>query len=317
MRKSTKEEKRQEIIKKGFTKELLLNYKEKGISSTEIAKIHKKDPSTILHYMKLHDIKPLGNSFFQRKNNPAKRQEVKERISNSVKKLWEEGSYDNRINGMFHCIGRNHPNFNPKIKFKFLYRKYALKYHDKKCMICGTLDRKIDIHHLDENKKNNLLTNLVPLCNVCHQLFHFERYKQPFVQIAKDFKFDSAHNLLNYEGKCKNLHGHQYFLTIFCKGRISKETSMVLDYGILKDIVNTYIINKLDHNYLNEVLKFNTTAENMLIWIWDVLEKQGFLKGLIKIVLKETDTSYAILTKEDMLLYRYENWEEEIGEFIK
>ncbi len=115
------------------------------------------------------------------------------------------------------------------------------------------------------------------------------------------FEFDSAHNLLNYHGKCERLHGHTYRLEVTVSG-VPDDDGIVVDFNLLKSTVNECIIEKLDHQYLNELFDFNTTCENMLLWMWKQLYKR--LKSerfqLYQLTLWETPTSYATLTKEDM-----------------
>ena len=51
------------------------------------------------------------------------------------------------------------------------YRTIALRYHEPKCIVCG-FDKIIEVHHVDENHKNNDPKNLVCLCPNHHQMFH-------------------------------------------------------------------------------------------------------------------------------------------------
>ncbi|PIR92816.1 6-carboxytetrahydropterin synthase QueD [Candidatus Falkowbacteria bacterium CG10_big_fil_rev_8_21_14_0_10_43_10] len=89
--------------------------------------------------------------------------------------------------------------------------------------------------------------------------------------ITKKFTLDSAHKLINYKGKCKNLHGHTYTLLVTIKGKINKRTGMVFDFGEIKKIVKEKVIDVLDHNYINNFIE-QPTAENMIVWIWNQLE---------------------------------------------
>ena len=72
------------------------------------------------------------------------------------------------------------------------------------------------------------------------------------IRVTKEFRFEMAHALWNYDGACKNLHGHSYRLFVTVIGKpINDEDSpkkgMVLDFGDLKKIVNSAIIDKFDH----------------------------------------------------------------------
>lgn len=58
--------------------------------------------------------------------------------------------------------------------------------------------------------------------------------------ISKDIKFDCAHMLSNYEGKCANLHGHTYHGTVILEGDVNPETGMLLDYNTIKDVVDVF-----------------------------------------------------------------------------
>lgn len=121
--------------------------------------------------------------------------------------------------------------------------------------------------------------------------------KEAIVSVTKEFTFDSAHFLINYNGKCANLHGHTYKLQITVFGRLN-EQGMVIDFNELKRVVSEKIIDDLDHKVINDVFPYNPTAENMVIHIFDVV-KDYLLKNyknkvfIEKVRLYETPTSYA------------------------
>lgn len=116
------------------------------------------------------------------------------------------------------------------------------------------------------------------------------------VTVVKEFMFEAAHFLLDYDGPCQRQHGHSYRLQIGVKGKIDKETGMVIDFSKLKHIVNTYIIQYLDHFLLNEIVYMNfpsanPTAENMVVWILEQLQYNGLKVKFVR--LWETTTSFA------------------------
>ena len=106
--------------------------------------------------------------------------------------------------------------------------------------------------------------------------------------ITKKFTFDCAHKLINYDGKCKNLHGHTYSLLITVQGEVDKKSGMVIDFGTLKNIVNKKVVAVFDHAYINDVIT-QPTAENMAVWIWNKLHKH---LDIYKIELWETPDSF-------------------------
>lgn len=132
------------------------------------------------------------------------------------------------------------------------------------------------------------------------------KYHDRPVRVSRQFTFDSAHHLHQYEGKCQSLHGHTYKLQVIMIGR-TDERGISIDFGDMKSIVNERIIGQLDHRYLNEALPpMNTTAENMVVWIYeqlvDGLREKGFSPRILldEVILWETPTSYASVTRELM-----------------
>ncbi|WCK55689.1 6-carboxytetrahydropterin synthase QueD [Aneurinibacillus sp. Ricciae_BoGa-3] len=133
------------------------------------------------------------------------------------------------------------------------------------------------------------------------------RYHKRRVALTKEFTFDSAHHLHLYEGKCKSLHGHTYRLIVTVSGFVN-EIGICVDFADIKKIYEETIKQKLDHKYLNEVLPpMNTTAENMIVWIWEQIAARLDELGLTdlgtrleELVLYETPTSYATLKREWM-----------------
>jgi len=131
-------------------------------------------------------------------------------------------------------------------------------------------------------------------------------YHNREVSVTKIFTFDSAHRLDDYVGKCANLHGHTYKLEVTIKGRTDTR-GIVVDFGDIKRIVNEQIIAKYDHRFLNELMDFNTTAENMVVHFFELIDTHlqqidnPTPVRLVRCRLWETPSCYAEITREDFL----------------
>mgnify|MGYP001279209236 FL=1 len=139
------------------------------------------------------------------------------------------------------------------------------------------------------------------------------------IRITKQFSFEAGHALYGYDGKCKNVHGHSYKLSVTVIGHPITDTEnvklgMVIDFGDLKKIVSEEIVDKFDHATifnkntphikLAETLKneghdvilvdYQPTSECMVTDFAEKISKrlpQGV--KLFSLRLQETETSYA------------------------
>lgn len=131
------------------------------------------------------------------------------------------------------------------------------------------------------------------------------KYHAKRVLISKEFTFDAAHHLHDYEGKCKNLHGHTYRVVLGLSG-YTDERGLLIDFGDIKEIWKQKIEIHLDHRYLNETLPpMNTTAENIVVWIYEKLTEalldEGYNGVRVEFIrFYETPTSYAEARREWM-----------------
>ena len=146
---------------------------------------------------------------------------------------------------------------------------------------------------------------------------------QKKIRLTKQFGFEAAHALYNYNGKCCRLHGHSYKLFVTVIGtpntdENSPEYGMVMDFGLLKKIVDEEIISKYDHSVMlnrrtkaqidesdvlfSNVIRFENqpTCENMLILFAEKISAR-LPEGvkLQNLKLYETSDSYAELNADD------------------
>lgn len=108
--------------------------------------------------------------------------------------------------------------------------------------------------------------------------------------VSKRMEIAGAHNLkLDYESKCKNIHGHNWIVTVHCKAKELNHNGMVVDFTHIKKAIH----DKLDHQYLNEVVDFNPTAENIAKWIVDEIPL------CYKAEVQESEGNIAIYEEDD------------------
>jgi 6-pyruvoyltetrahydropterin/6-carboxytetrahydropterin synthase len=93
--------------------------------------------------------------------------------------------------------------------------------------------------------------------------------------VSKDFTFEASHqlraDLLGAAHKCCRLHGHSYRIRVYCSSVSLDARGFVIDYAEISSAVDP-IIARLDHHFLNDVLPFHTTAENIAEWLFNVLQ---------------------------------------------
>jgi 6-pyruvoyltetrahydropterin/6-carboxytetrahydropterin synthase len=129
------------------------------------------------------------------------------------------------------------------------------------------------------------------------------------VRVTRRLHFAAAHRLGRAEwsegqnrevfGLCANpnWHGHNYELDVTVAGEVDPETGFVLDLKVLKSVVETRVIEDLDHRNLNLdvdwMAEVNPTTENLVVAIWSRLV-DGLPPGveLERLVLWETPRNY-------------------------
>ena len=127
----------------------------------------------------------------------------------------------------------------------------------------------------------------------------------PVMYLTRREHFNAAHKLYNPDwskeqndvvfGKCanENWHGHNFELFVTVKGSPSTETGFVVDAKLLSKIINTFVIDLLDHQNLNMDVDFMKgkicSIENLVYGIWNqLLPNMPAGVSLYKIQLVET-----------------------------
>ena len=117
-------------------------------------------------------------------------------------------------------------------------------------------------------------------------------------EVMIERNFSSAHQLRGYRGKCENLHGHNYRIEIYARGRELDNAGLLIDFVELKAAADE-VVNYLDHRNINELPPFgeelNPSAENLARYI---LERVAHRVGdervqVYKVRCFETPTSVA------------------------
>ena len=127
-------------------------------------------------------------------------------------------------------------------------------------------------------------------------------------QVTREIRFCYGHRLLEYDGKCRHLHGHNGRAVITLQAPSLDALGMVMDFSKIKRIVGGWIDSHLDHRMilrkddpalpelrrLNEpvhVVDVNPTAENLAKMIYDYAVSQGF--PVTEVILWETEEAFA------------------------
>ncbi len=133
-------------------------------------------------------------------------------------------------------------------------------------------------------------------------------------KVTRVIDFCYGHRLLNYDGECKHLHGHNGRVEVDIVAEETDERGMVVDFSDIKDIVKTWIDANLDHrmilhqddplvSVLSELgeafytIDCNPTAENIAAHIHDMTSSD--MLQIVEVRLWETPNSYATYIPPD------------------
>lgn len=125
-------------------------------------------------------------------------------------------------------------------------------------------------------------------------------------EIVIQHHFTAAHSLRGYEGKCRNIHGHNFKVQVTLAGRALDARGILVDFKDVKGALGV-IIDELDHQYLNELEPFrevNPSTENLCRFFYDRLAAalpaipNGGAVRLTEVRIAETD-SYSGVYRPD------------------
>jgi 6-pyruvoyltetrahydropterin/6-carboxytetrahydropterin synthase len=141
----------------------------------------------------------------------------------------------------------------------------------------------------------------------------FRRTEIPMFQVTRELRFCYGHRLLNYDGKCRHLHGHNGRVVITLQSDRLDALGMVVDFSQIKRVVHGWIDANLDHRMILHkddpalphlkaqgepvfVIDVNPTAESIARLIFEFAQSQGF--PVVEVKLWETDDSCAVFRPE-------------------
>lgn len=141
------------------------------------------------------------------------------------------------------------------------------------------------------------------------------------ITIMRKVTFCAGHRLLGHEGKCANLHGHNYLVEFHVTGNEVDELGRVVDFAVINRLFKGWIDEHWDHGFIvwevdsnaldaleqvrpNKIyrLPYNPTAENMARYLLSeigptlISNIKGYDLQLSKVVVWETENAFAEVT---------------------
>lgn len=127
-------------------------------------------------------------------------------------------------------------------------------------------------------------------------------------RVTKELAFCFGHRLMHYNGKCRQLHGHNAKAVVTVQGEALDDQGMVSDFSALRRHVGDWVDRTLDHKMLLHkddplvpllrqagdpvvAMDDHPTTENIAKFIFDFVEREGY--AVVEVTLWETPTSYA------------------------
>jgi 6-pyruvoyltetrahydropterin/6-carboxytetrahydropterin synthase len=140
------------------------------------------------------------------------------------------------------------------------------------------------------------------------------RNRSTMFRVTREIEFCYGHRLLNYDGKCRHLHGHNGRAVITLEGARLDDRGMLIDFGEIKQKIQRWIDENLDHTMLLSaadpllpvlrdrgervyIMDGNPTAENIARLIFNKAEQSGL--PVVEVVLWETANCFATYSGDD------------------
>ncbi len=108
-------------------------------------------------------------------------------------------------------------------------------------------------------------------------------------------EFAAAHQLRGFKGKCENLHGHNWKIEVYVRGKRLGEDGLLIDFRLIKEATKT-ILDELDHKFLNDLEAFrdiNPSSENLARHIFRGVSRELNTKDIkvSRVTAWESDTA--------------------------
>jgi 6-pyruvoyltetrahydropterin/6-carboxytetrahydropterin synthase len=119
-------------------------------------------------------------------------------------------------------------------------------------------------------------------------------------EVSVEDSFAAGHFLRNYQGKCEKPHGHNYKVRVTLAGKELDKAGLLVDFKDLRDVMKQ-VIDRLDHQMINEVAPFTTlnpSAENLARYFYDEVHRwlervSGGRVGIKHVTVYETESTTA------------------------
>lgn len=112
-------------------------------------------------------------------------------------------------------------------------------------------------------------------------------------ELKAQMYFSAAHHLLNYNGKCENMHGHNWLVEAFVSGTELDKSNILVDYKVIKSNLKE-VLDYLDHKDINELPEFSgisPSSETIAKYIYGKMKEK--IPQTSKVSVWETPTSCA------------------------